>query len=183
MRLPAPPPEDPASSVLHGGLRSGAEPDTRARADVDGPGAMEGRGAVGAWSGADGPVGGSAGGEACVLVVDDDDSVRTSVAQILRAAGYQVREAGDGAAAVARMTEDQVGVVVLDMRMPRGGGLEVLRSAGSGSPPVVLVSGYPLAGDAGLRQDPHVFTVLQKPFKPRALLDAVAGALGRGLEG
>ena len=65
--------------------------------------------------------------------------------------------------------------------MPGPGGRGVLDALSEHGPPVVLMTGFPLAGDAGLRHHDRVFTVLSKPFKPRALLDAVAGALGRGV--
>jgi DNA-binding NtrC family response regulator len=100
------------------------------------------------------------------------------VAEILRVAGYRVREAGDGESALDQLARHRVGVVVLDLRMPERDGMGVLAAVGAHAPPVVLVSGYPLAGDAGVHTDPHVFMVLQKPFKPVALLDAVAGAMG-----
>ncbi|HUI03175.1 MAG TPA: response regulator [Acidimicrobiales bacterium] len=118
---------------------------------------------------------------ATVLIVDDDAFVRSSAAEIVRQEGYEVREAGDGDAALSVLAEGGVDVVVLDMRMPGPGGRGVLDALDEHSPPVVLVTGFPLAGDAGVRQHDRVFTVLSKPFKPRALLDAVAGALGRGV--
>jgi len=119
--------------------------------------------------------------DSSVLVVDDDPGVRGSVAEILRGAGYRVCEARDGASALAQLTQERSGAMVLDVRMPGGGGQRLLDSLGPDAPPVVLVSGYPLGGEATIHGDPRVFNVLQKPFKPRSLLDAIAGALGRGL--
>ena len=61
-----------------------------------------------------------------VLVVDDNRSIRTSVADLLRSTGYGVFEAEDGETALALLAEGDIGAVVLDMRMPGGGGLAVL---------------------------------------------------------
>jgi CheY-like chemotaxis protein len=116
-----------------------------------------------------------------VLVVDDDPTVRSSTVEIVRGAGYAVEEAANTEEAVAILAGGAVEAVILDLRMPGRGGRGVLEELGLHGPPVVLVTGFPLASDASLRNDERVFTVLGKPCKPRDLLDAVAGALGRGV--
>ena len=119
--------------------------------------------------------------EGAVLVVDDDRVVRASTVEIVRGAGYTVAEAAGVEEAVTELAAGGVGAVVLDLRMPGRGGHGVLDELGEHGPPVVLITGFPLASDAGLRNDTRVFMVLPKPFKPRDLLDAIAGALGRGV--
>lgn len=63
-----------------------------------------------------------------VLVVDDDASVRAMLGYVLEDAGYDVREANDGAAAIASLTSDPPDCVVLDLMMPNVDGVEVLRA-------------------------------------------------------
>ena len=62
-----------------------------------------------------------------VLIVDDDQRVRTVVAWQLEADGFAVTEAGDGAAALAQIEHDRPDLVVLDLSLPGVGGLDVLR--------------------------------------------------------
>ena len=62
-----------------------------------------------------------------VLVVDDDQRVRTVVCWQLEADGYAVTEAADGAAALAQIERDRPDLVVLDLSLPGVGGLDVLR--------------------------------------------------------
>ncbi len=116
-----------------------------------------------------------------VLVVDDQEAVRASVAEILRGAGYVVSEAGDVASGLAVLAAAPVAVIVLDVRLPGADGMDLLDAMES-SPRVVLMSGMPLAGEAGIGRDPRVYSVVNKPFRPQLLLDAVAGAVGLGME-
>src|SRR4051812_33822878 len=63
-----------------------------------------------------------------VLVVDDDAATRTVVAEALRAGGYAVLGAGDGTEALRLVRSTAVGVVLLDMRMPRTDGPAFVRA-------------------------------------------------------
>lgn len=114
-----------------------------------------------------------------VLVVDDEVSLRTSVADILRAAGYSVIEAEDGQAALDVLETERVGVVVLDQRMPRRSGMDVVKALRS-PPAVIMMSAHRIeSSDRELVND-KVFSYLTKPVPPRLLLDEVAAAYGEG---
>jgi DNA-binding response OmpR family regulator len=63
-----------------------------------------------------------------VLVVDDDDDIRTMVRITLEGAGFTVREAGDGYAALAALEERAPDCMVLDLMMPKLDGYGVLKS-------------------------------------------------------
>src|SRR5579872_3621361 len=78
-----------------------------------------------------------------VLVVDDNEAIRTSVSELLRSAGYSVMEAADGQSALDLLTTTTVGVVLLDLKMPGGGGLAVLEGIDD-PPPVILMSAFVL---------------------------------------
>jgi len=112
---------------------------------------------------------------ASVLVVDDEESVRTSVAAILRSSGYEVIEAADGEDALAMLDRHDVKVVILDVRMPRLDGIGVLDALDE-PPAVVLMSAHVLAADVRARIEEKVVSFLQKPVPPRRLLDEVAAA-------
>ena len=62
-----------------------------------------------------------------VMVVDDEPQIRWALAEELSAAGYRVRAAATGAAALAHLAEDgQVDLVLLDQRLPDMDGLALL---------------------------------------------------------
>ena len=79
-----------------------------------------------------------------VHVVDDDDSVRTAVARLLRAAGYEVRVHASAGDFLLNRQSDCPGCVILDVRMPGPSGLDLQEAfAKSGdSIPIVFLSGH-----------------------------------------
>lgn len=115
--------------------------------------------------------------EPTVLVVDDQEAIRHSVAELLRSAGYNAVEADNGASALLVLQREAVAAVVLDVRMPKADGFTVL-DALERPPPVILMSAYKVATDDEERIDPKIFVRLVKPFHPRRLLEAVAAAIG-----
>jgi DNA-binding NtrC family response regulator len=79
-----------------------------------------------------------------LLLVDDDASIRTSVAEALQAEGYVVEVAEHGVAALAMIARTQAEVVLSDVRMPDLSGLELLTTLRARAPhlSVVLMSAY-----------------------------------------
>jgi two-component system cell cycle sensor histidine kinase/response regulator CckA len=121
-----------------------------------------------------------AGPQRTILVVEDEESVRTLTTRMLERAGYHVLEAPNGAAAVSLVGTrlDEVDLLLSDIVMPgmRGPELyETLRAA-RGDLPAVFMSGY-IAGDLGASSVPPDCPVLAKPFASEALLAAVGEAL------
>lgn len=113
---------------------------------------------------------------ACVLVCDDDEGVRTTVAAILRRAGYKVLEADDGDAAWVLLGEEKISALILDIRMPGRDGIALL-DALDAPPAVLLVSAFSVEPAVRARIGPKVFRYLRKPVRPEQLLDVVAAAL------
>ncbi len=113
-----------------------------------------------------------------VLVVDDDAGLRSTWTEILRGSGYTVAVAEDGEVALRFLDERSVGMVLLDLRMPRRDGLSVLEAL-MAPQVVVLVSAYSLDEATRARVDAKVVTYLEKPVPPEQLLGTVAMALGR----
>ena len=112
----------------------------------------------------------------CVLVCDDDEGVRVSVAAILRRAGYEVLEAESGDAALALLAEERVSALILDIRMPGRDGIAVL-DALDAPPAVLLVSAFSVEPAVRARIGPKVFRYLRKPVRPEQLLAVVAAAV------
>ncbi len=112
-----------------------------------------------------------------VLVVDDDDAVRTVTAGLLRELGYETMEAGDGPAALALLDGGaEPDLMVVDYAMPGGNGLEVARAVCARRPglPVILVTGY-----AEPDIDAGDIPVLRKPFDEAALAAHIVRATAK----
>jgi CheY-like chemotaxis protein len=61
----------------------------------------------------------AAGGQTTVLVVDDDQVLRSMLSKLLNALGYKVVEAGDGVEALAVVEQNSVTAILMDVMMPR----------------------------------------------------------------
>jgi two-component system cell cycle sensor histidine kinase/response regulator CckA len=120
---------------------------------------------------------------ACVLVVDDEEVVRTMAAEILQGGGYRVLTAKDGVEALEmyRSHWGQIAVVLLDMVMPRLGGLETFRRmlGMDRKARVLLYSGFGDSDKAQLAIREGAVGILAKPFGMNELLSWVARALER----
>jgi len=119
-----------------------------------------------------------------ILIVDDDIAVQATIRLLLERAGHSVVVAGDGRRALAIFEAGEFDLLFLDIFMPGMDGLETMRLVHQQRPliPIIVISGNPLTIDSG----PDFLTMatklgavrsLQKPFKPAALLAAVAGSL------
>jgi CheY-like chemotaxis protein len=114
-----------------------------------------------------------------LLIVEDDDALRATLAEILRMEGYDVVEAEDGEIALARLNREPVEILVLDLHMPRLDGVDLLRRI-SAPPPVVLVhSAFEYYKPEDLRAEvgPKVFRYLRKPVAPLQLMSALREAV------
>ena len=114
-----------------------------------------------------------------VLVVDDEESVRSYVAEVLTDAGYQVRTASSGTEALNMLAGGSFDAVLLDIVMPGISGLEVLRSyrSSNASSPVIILSGLTGADDAVRAMKLGASDYLSKPFRDEELEQALARAL------
>jgi len=111
-----------------------------------------------------------------VLLADDDSGVRSTAAEILRMAGYEVLEAEDGMAALEMVERDDVRVMILDVLMPRADGIAVLEALDT--PPVtVIASAFTVDPEVRERLGAKVFTYLKKPVPPDRLIETVGAAL------
>jgi GAF domain-containing protein/ActR/RegA family two-component response regulator len=110
------------------------------------------------------------------LVVDDEPTVRTVLADVLTAAGHQVVEAADGVEAIERFRAEPFDLVLTDLAMPRVSGWQVARAAKRMTPgvPVFLVTGFGVELSAEERRANGVDAVLVKPLQIQEILDAVA---------
>jgi CheY-like chemotaxis protein len=109
-----------------------------------------------------------------VLVVEDEEPIRTAIALVLEHAGYHVLTAGDGAEALDRLEQEWPSLILLDMRMPGMDGwtfAQELRTRHTRSVPIVVVTA---ARDAGRRaEEIQAAGYLSKPFDLQGLIDTV----------
>jgi two-component system, OmpR family, phosphate regulon response regulator PhoB len=118
-----------------------------------------------------------------VLVVDDDERVRTVVAWQLEADGFVVDHAADGQSALGRIAAARPDLVVLDLSMPGLGGLDVLRRVRADeldpALPVIVLSGRSGETDRIVGLDLGADDYLVKPFSPGELAARVRSVLRR----
>jgi len=118
-----------------------------------------------------------------VLVVDDEDGLRTVIRRLLQEEGYSVIEAQNGARALQLLAEGadrQVGLVLTDLRMPIMDGRQLAAALARLQPslPIVFMSGY-TAQLMDMRLVSPQLTFLAKPFRNDELLATVRDQLGR----
>jgi PAS domain S-box-containing protein len=124
------------------------------------------------------PAGTFAGG--LVLIIDDEESVRSLAARIVERAGGRALQAADGETGLAllRAHGDTLGCVLLDLSMPRLSGEQVLPAIRELRPalPVVVMSGYDTEELRSRFGAAAPVAFLQKPFRPQELYAAVEQA-------
>ena len=114
-----------------------------------------------------------------ILVVDDDPTIRVTIAEVLEEEGYRVAQAPDGSAALDAIERECPALVMLDMRMPVMDGwtfARKMREGGCDVPIVVMTAATDARRNAA---DVGAAGHLAKPFNIEAALDLVARVLAR----
>ena len=117
---------------------------------------------------------------ASILVIDDEEAVRGLYRAILEPIGYSVMEASNGGDALRRFHDSPADVVITDLSMPAGDGVEVIRALRSNRPSVkiVAVAGLKAADEElGDAQRLGADALLIKPLGVGELREAVARLL------
>jgi CheY-like chemotaxis protein len=116
-----------------------------------------------------------------ILIVDDEEAVRTITKEILESNGYQTLTANNGIEAIAAFSENkgQISLVLTDLNMPFMGGLETIAELRRLEPHVAIAimtgTDIPQQSENSRQAGQHV--KLKKPFNAALLLHAVAKAL------
>jgi signal transduction histidine kinase len=110
--------------------------------------------------------------KATLLIVEDDTFTRTSMTAYLKAEGYEVCKACNGAEALEVMQETQPDLVITDLRMPEMGGLELLKVIKEKSPslPVIIISGEGTMSNVIEALQHGAGDYIQKPIQDMGLL-------------
>jgi DNA-binding NtrC family response regulator len=116
-----------------------------------------------------------------ILIVDDEEIVLRSCQRILAGRDYEVDTAQEGRAALRRIDENNIDVLILDIKMPGVDGLEILQRVKETHPDidVIMITGLHEIEAAVKAMKLGAFDYLPKPFDPAELQMAVARALER----
>ncbi len=121
----------------------------------------------------------------CILIVDDEDSIRRSLAGILSDEGFTPRTANDGTQALAQLREGGGAglpdLVLLDIAMPGRDGMDILQELGQSWPdlPVVMMSGHGTIETAVRATKLGAFDFIEKPLSVDKLLLTIQHAIER----
>ena len=115
-----------------------------------------------------------------VLVVDDESTLRDTIAMVLRTRGYEVDTAADGASALAAYSENRASVAVIDLKLPDMSGLDLMARVRERDPhlPCVIITAYGSVPSAVDAMRAGAFDYLAKPFDNTDLVLRIERAIG-----
>jgi two-component system response regulator ChvI len=117
---------------------------------------------------------------ATIALVDDDRNILTSVSIALQAEGFAVRLYSDGATALKALTDNPPDLAVLDIKMPRMDGMELLRRLREKSElPVIFLTSKDDEIDQALGLAMGADDYISKPFSQRLLIERIRAVLRR----
>jgi two-component system, NtrC family, response regulator PilR len=102
-----------------------------------------------------------------ILIVDDERSMRDVLSIMLKRTGYAVTEAADGEEAIAQLNKEIFDLVITDLKMPRIGGLEVLKAVKEAAPEtvVLLITAFASTESAVEAMKRGAYDYITKPFQ------------------
>lgn len=118
-------------------------------------------------------------GDGLILIVDDEASLRQTLARILQRAGYEVTTTASGNEALTLLSQHSFDLVYLDIRMPDISGLEVLKMIHTKFPemPVILFTAQPDLNSAVEAVRSGAIDYLLKPLKPQTIIERTQSVL------
>ena len=108
-----------------------------------------------------------------VLIVDDDESLRETIADLLELAGFHPIKASNAAEALVILQQDHsVDALITDLAMPGADGVDLIRQAHEIRPelPALLLTGYAELTSAAARVGSSSFHILRKPVESQRLI-------------
>jgi two-component system nitrogen regulation response regulator NtrX len=114
-----------------------------------------------------------------VLIIDDEEAIRSSLKMIFEYEGYECLLAANGAAGIKIAEKEQPDLVFLDIKMPQMDGMDVLKrlKSADGSPPVVILSGHGTVKTAVEATKLGAFDFIEKPPESERILLVARNAL------
>jgi CheY-like chemotaxis protein len=124
---------------------------------------------------------------ACILIIDDDEAVRSATKIVLEAHGFDIVAAADGQSGVEAIKERQFDLVIVDLFMRGMDGLETTKAIRKLNlrVPIITASGFMFGGSCpempnfqDMALEAGATSTLYKPFRPKELLEAIQNAIG-----
>ncbi len=114
-------------------------------------------------------------GDRKILVVEDNPNMSSLLADMLEVFAIESVRATDGQDALRKVEEENVGLVITDMRMPKMSGTELLSALKDSHPdlPVVLISGFALGDEEDQAAAARADGFLAKPFRMRDIKEVL----------
>jgi len=118
--------------------------------------------------------------KATILVIDDEKAMRDSCYQVLSKDGYATETAENGQSGLQKIREVRPDLVLIDLKMPGMGGMELLEKIGQIDPDIIsiVITGYATIESAVEAMKRNAYDFLPKPFTP----DQLRIVIKRGLE-
>jgi DNA-binding NtrC family response regulator len=116
---------------------------------------------------------------ATILVVDDEKNIRRTLRMVLEGEGYVVEEAESAEQGLAKLEEEAIDLLILDVRLPRMSGIEALAKIRETDAqiPVLMISGHASVGEAVQAVQSGATDFFEKPLDRDRVLVRVANAL------
>jgi DNA-binding response OmpR family regulator len=114
-----------------------------------------------------------------ILIVDDEEIARISLAEILRLEGYEIRTASGGQAAVVALNSEPIDVMILDLKMPGMSGIDVLKAIVDTLPRlrVIVLTAHGSMDTAIQALRFRVHDYLLKPILPGQIIESIESAV------
>ena len=118
-----------------------------------------------------------------ILVIDDEQNIRTALTRCLRAEGYEVTVAVNGEDGLEKLNKEDFHLILLDMKLPGMDGIEVLRRIREyhSFTPVIMITAYGTVESAVEAMKLGAVDYLNKPFPPEEIRKVVSQVLSRGM--
>ena len=117
-----------------------------------------------------------------ILVVEDQADLRGILRDLLTGSGYEMLEAADGEAGVAKAKSDRPDLILMDIQMPVVDGYEatsrIKADPDLNTTPVIAVSSFAMKGDEEKARAAGCDHYVTKPYSPMQLLRVVRGLIG-----
>jgi two-component system cell cycle response regulator DivK len=112
-----------------------------------------------------------------ILYVEDNEANRMIVRDLLKRTTYELIEAFDGEAGVAKALEARPDLILMDIQLPKISGLDAIKQiraqAESASTPIIAITSFALSGDDQKAKEAGATAYLAKPYSPFELLKLV----------